>query len=86
MSPLKAEFSKAAKSCDRTGAQLLRDFMRDVVRQQQEKAEHDAWFRRQVQVGIDSADRGELISHEDAEAESAEWRAGVQRRIQGWSS
>ena len=61
MSTLKAEFSKAAKSCDRTGAQLLRDFMRDVVRQQQEKAEHDAWFRRQVQVGIDSADRGSLF-------------------------
>ena len=47
---LKEEFSTAAKSCDRTGAQLLRDFMRDFVMQQQGAAEHDAWFRRQVQV------------------------------------
>jgi predicted transcriptional regulator len=43
---LKSEFSNPAKSRDRTAAQLLRDFMRDFVRQQQEGAEHDAWFRR----------------------------------------
>ena len=31
---LKAEFSSAAKNLDRTGAQLLRDFMRDFVQKQ----------------------------------------------------
>ena len=31
---LKYEFSSAAKARDRTGAQLLRDFMRDFVKQQ----------------------------------------------------
>ena len=30
---LKAEFSTAAKSRDRNAAQLLRDFMRDFIRQ-----------------------------------------------------
>lgn len=39
---LKNEFATAAKARDRTGAQLLRDFMREVVQQQQEAAEHDA--------------------------------------------
>jgi len=48
---LKSEFAQAAKARDRTGAQLLRDFMRDFVRQQQEAAEHDVWLRRQVQMG-----------------------------------
>ena len=43
---LKSEFSNAAQSRDRTAAQLLRDFMRDFVRQHQEGAEHDAGFRR----------------------------------------
>ena len=38
---LKDQFSTAAKSRDRTGAQLLRDFMRDFVKQQQEASEHD---------------------------------------------
>ena len=52
---LKSEFSSAAKNRDRNAAQLLRDFMRDFVRQQHEAAEHDAWFREQVQTGIDAA-------------------------------
>ena len=42
---LKNQFATAAKSRDRTSAQLMRDFMRDFVRQQQEAAAHDAWFR-----------------------------------------
>lgn len=39
--------------------------MRDYVRHQQEAAEHDAWFRHQVQAGLDSANTGRLISSEE---------------------
>lgn len=80
---LKSEFAQAAKLRDRTGAQLLRDFMRDFVRQQQEAAEHDAWFRRQVQQGIDSANAGDLLPAEEVEAEAAAWRAETRRRMSG---
>ncbi len=76
---LKSEFSTAAKNRDRTAAQLLRDFMRDFVRQQ-EAAEHDAWFRRQVQVGLDSANAGNLIPAAEVEAEAEAWRAETRRR------
>jgi len=38
------------------------DVMGDLVRQQRD---YDAWFRRKVQEGIDAADRGELIPHEE---------------------
>jgi len=79
---LKEEFSSAAKARDRTGAQLLRDFMRDFVKQQQETAEHDAWFRRQVQVGLDSANSGRLVSAEDVEAEFATRRDETRRKLQ----
>ena len=51
---LKNDFTSAAKARDRTGAQLLRDFMREFVQRQEEAADHDAWFRREVQAGIDS--------------------------------
>ena len=34
-----------AKSLDRSGAQLLRDYMRDVVHRQKEAEDHGAWFR-----------------------------------------
>jgi len=78
---LKDEFSTAAKSRDRTGAQLLRDFMRDFVRQQQESAAHDAWFRREVQIGLDAANVGDVVSAEEVEAEAAVWRAETRRRL-----
>jgi hypothetical protein len=29
------------------------------------RIEYDVWFRRQVQVGIDEAARGQTISHEE---------------------
>ena len=79
---LKTEFSSAAKARDRNAAQLLRDFMRDFVRQQQEAAEHDAWFRRQVQIGLDSADAGNLISSVDVEAKFTAKRAATRRRLE----
>jgi predicted transcriptional regulator len=78
---LKTDFSSAAKNRDRNAAQLLRDFMRDFVRQQQEASEHDAWFRRQVQIGLDAANAGQLIPAEEVEAQFAAKRAATRRRL-----
>lgn len=78
---LKTQFTNAAKAHDRNGAQLLRDFMREYVRRQDEMVAHDAWFRRQVQTGIESADVGDVISAEEVEAEATAWRAEVQRKL-----
>ena len=75
---LKSEFSTAAKNRDRNAAQLLRDF----VRQQQEAAEHDTWFRRQVQIGLDSANAGNLIPAAEVEAKFAAKRAATRRRLE----
>ncbi|ERF04103.1 TPA: hypothetical protein L5B66_006573 [Pseudomonas aeruginosa] len=79
---LKTEFSTAAKARDRSGAQLLRDFMREFVQQQQEAAAHDAWFRRQVQIGLDSANAGNLIPAAEVEAKFAAKRAATRRRLE----
>lgn len=81
---LKAEFSTAAKARDRSGAQLLRDFMREFVQQQQEAAAHDAWFRRQVQIGLDSANAGNLIPASEVEAKFAAKRAATRRRLEAY--
>lgn len=83
---LKQAFTRAAKSRDRSGAQILRDFMRDFVRQQQEAAEHDVWFRREVQAGLDAANAGAIVSAEDVEAEAAAWRAEMRRKLSGADS
>ncbi|WP_334134799.1 CopG family ribbon-helix-helix protein [Tepidimonas sp.] len=78
---LKSQFAAAAKSRDRHAAQLLRDFMRDYVRQQQEAAEHDVWFRRQVHIGLDSAKAGHLTTAAEVEARFAAKRAATRRRL-----
>ena len=78
--PLKKAFATAAKARDRTGAQILRDFMRDFV-QQQEATEHDAWFRSQVQIGLDSANAGRLVPAAEVEAQFAARRAATRQRL-----
>ncbi len=78
---LKTAFSNAAKAHDRTGAQLLRDFMRAYVQSQEEAVAHDAWFRRQVQAGIDAANAGDVLSAEEVEAEAAAWRTETRRKL-----
>jgi len=78
---LKSAFSEAAKAHDQTGAQLLRSFMRDYVKRQQDKAEYDTWFRQQVQFGLDSANAGNLLPAEDVEAEFAARRAETRRKM-----
>ncbi len=78
---LKNEFATAAKARDRTGAQLLRDFMRQFVQSQQDAAAHDAWFREQVQIGIDAANAGDVLSTDEVEAEAEAWRAEMRRKM-----
>lgn len=78
---LKRNFASVAKSLDRTGAQLLRDYMRDIVRRQRNAEEHDAWFREQVQIGLDSAIAGRLMSNKDVEARFSVRRADTRRRL-----
>ena len=79
---LKNDFSSAAKARDRTSAQLLRDFMREFVERQEDAAAHDAWFRRQVQIGIDSANAGNLIPAAEVEAHFAERRAATRSKLE----
>lgn len=83
---LKAAFSEAAKAHDQTGAQLLRAFMRDYVRRQQDVAEYDIWFRQQVQAGLASANAGNLIADDDVDAEFAALREETRRKLSGRSS
>lgn len=47
------------------------------MREQQEAAEYEAWFQREVQRGINDANAGNVVSNEEVEAEAAAWRAGL---------
>jgi predicted transcriptional regulator len=78
---LKTAFSTAAKARNRSDQDLLREFMQDFVESQRTDAEYERWFRRQVQIGIDEADRGEVIPAEEVEAEFAALRAAAQAKL-----
>ena len=79
---LKKRFAAAAKSSDLTEAQLLRDFMRDFVCSQ-DPAGHDAWFRREVTAGLESANVGDVITGDEVETEAAAWRAETRSKMAG---
>lgn len=83
---LKIAFTEAAKAHDVTGAQLLRGFMRDYLKHQREKEEYDSWFRQQVQLGIDAANSGKLVTSEDIETEFATRRAETRRKLNSSTS
>ena len=79
---LKNHFKATAESLDRTGAQILRGFMRDFVHSQHKtEKEYDAWIRREVQIGLDSANAGRLVPNEAVEIDYAARRAETRRTL-----
>ena len=49
---LKEAFASIAQANDRSGAQLLRDFMRRYVQEHADTLSYDQWFRAKVAEGI----------------------------------
>lgn len=78
---LKADFASAAKEQDRTGAQLLRDFMRSYVAQHDEVREYDAFLSKKVEQSRASAEAGDLTPAADVEAQFAARRAATRARL-----
>lgn len=62
-------FQASASAHGRAGDQVLREFMQAFARQSE--SDYDTWFIQQVQIGIDAANAGELVSGEEVEAEFA---------------
>ncbi len=56
--------------------------MSDSIKQQQETALHEAWFRSQVQAGLDSANAGRLVPSAEVEAEFAARREATRKKIE----
>jgi predicted transcriptional regulator len=78
---LKTAFARAAEAQNRTDEELLCEFMLDYIETQRTDSEYEQWFRRQVQIGIDAADAGEVIPAEEVEAEFASLRSVYPRKL-----
>ncbi|WP_000079954.1 type II toxin-antitoxin system antitoxin YacA [Escherichia albertii] len=72
---LKNAFMAAAKSMDRHGSQLIRDFMRQTVEQQ-----HNTWFCDQVEAGRLQLESGYALTHDMVESSAAAWRGEMSRK------
>ena len=64
---LKDAFTEAARVSDRTGAQLIRGFMREYVESAREKAEYEEWFKTKVEAGLLAIQQGRVLSAAEME-------------------
>jgi predicted transcriptional regulator len=69
-----------AKAGGRVGARFPRESVR------RETAHYDDWFHRQVQVGLDSANAGDLLTSKEVEAEAKVWCAEMRLKMTGAAS
>lgn len=72
---LREGFMAAAQAAHRPASQIMRDLMRDFIRQQQQAKEHDEFVQRKVAVARASVEAGHGRSNDDVEAEFAARRA-----------
>jgi hypothetical protein len=79
---LKEAFTQAARQQDRSGAQLLRDYMREVVQISKERETYDQWFAAKVEEGRQAYLRGEFLTQEEVEAKAQERRQRLLARSQ----
>jgi predicted transcriptional regulator len=83
---LKSAFNAAAEAGDRSAEQILREFMRDYIDDQQDHTSYDTWFRQQVEIGLAAANAGQLIPAEEVEAEFAARRQAIRTKLGGQRS
>ena len=68
---LKEAFASIAQANDRSGAQLLRDFMRRYVQEHADTLSYDQWF---LAEGIKAVEEGRVVSNEEAKRRSMKLR------------
>lgn len=72
---LRDGFMAAAQAAHLPASQIMRDLMRDYIRQQQQAKEHDEFAQRKVAAARASVEAGRGRSNEDLEAAFASRRA-----------
>lgn len=77
---LRAEFMAEAQASHRPASQIVRDLMRDFVRQQREQRDHDAFLQHKVDLARRSMIDGQGRPDAAVEADFAARRAGITDR------
>jgi hypothetical protein len=74
---LRADFISEAQAADRPASQILRELMRDFVKQQRQARDYDAFLEQKVAAARVSMQAGEGFSNAEVEAIFAARRGAV---------
>ena len=74
---LRADFIAEAQAADRPASQILRELMRDFVKQQRQARDYDAFLEQKVAAARVSMQAGEGFSNAEVEAIFAARRDAV---------
>ncbi|MDI7776288.1 antitoxin of toxin-antitoxin stability system [Asticcacaulis sp. EMRT-3] len=70
-SDLHTAFKAEAEAAHRSASQVVRDMMRDFIKQQREARDYEAFVQHKVEAARGSLAAGQGIAHEDVEAAMA---------------
>ena len=74
---LRADFIAEAQAADRPASQILRELMRDFVKQQRQARDYDAFLEKKVEAARTSVLGGKGLGNEEVEAIFAARRAAA---------
>ena len=74
---LRADFIAEAQAADRPASQILRQLMRDFVKQQRQARDYDAFLEKKVEAARTSLQAGIGLGNEEVEAIFAARRAAA---------
>lgn len=74
---LRADFIAEAQAADRPASQILRELMRDFVKQQRQARDYDAFLEKKVEAARNSLQAGKGLGNEEVEAFFAARRAAA---------
>ena len=80
---LRDAFMKEAEESHRPASQIVREFMRDFVKKQQDARDYDAWFRADIEQGLREADdpNTKWFTHEEVKERMRDQRASLLARL-----
>ena len=74
---LRADFIAEAQAADRPASQILRELMRDFVKQQRQARDYDTFLEKKVEIARTSVLGGKGLGNEEVEAIFAARRAAA---------
>jgi predicted transcriptional regulator len=78
---LRDAFMAEAAAKHTPASQIVRDLMREFVKHQREQRAYDEYLHRKVEEARAEVEAGRTYSHEEVEAEAAQWRAELRAQL-----